>query len=65
MTLNLDGARLSELSQMRGTEMTNDRKTLGELFVAMHMTTNPVTRWSYRQAIANRLDRIERKECEP
>ncbi len=36
------------------------RKTLGELFLLMHSTKNPVTRCSYRQAIANRLDRIEK-----
>jgi hypothetical protein len=38
-------------------------KTLGELFIAMHMATNPVTRRSYRQAKANRLERIERNAC--
>lgn len=36
-------------------------KTLGELFLAMHATSNPVTRSSYRQAIANRLDRLEQQ----
>lgn len=36
------------------------RKTLGELFILLHTTTNPVTRASYRQAIANRMDRIEK-----
>ena len=37
-------------------------KTLGELFMEMHRTSNPVTKSSLRQAIANRLDRIEKKE---
>ena len=46
--------------------MTKQRngKTLGELFMAMNKATNPVTKWSYNQAIANRLDRIERTNGE-
>ena len=36
------------------------RKTLGEIWLAYHRTTNPVTRSVYRQMIANRLDRIEK-----
>lgn len=37
------------------------RATLGELFLEEKRVTNPVTRWSYRQIIANRLDRIEKQ----
>jgi hypothetical protein len=34
-------------------------KTLGEIFLSMNKTKNPVTRYVYREIMANRLDRIE------
>jgi hypothetical protein len=34
-------------------------KSLGEIFLAMNKTKNPVTRSVYREIMANRLDRIE------
>lgn len=33
--------------------------TLGELFIKYEKETNPVTKSSYREIIANRLDRLE------
>jgi hypothetical protein len=37
-------------------------KTLGELFLLSQYHHNPVTRSVYKQMVANRLDRLEKRK---